>query len=98
MPESIAKDRVHQRLSGQCWLVIGTEESEPIEGRLVGRHPPRNFVLPIDAIPDLLLGLGYTDDAAVVLAAFTAARTHIAEAHRARAREWLFKAQATPQG
>jgi uncharacterized membrane protein YkvA (DUF1232 family) len=55
------------------------------------------FVLPIDAIPDLLLGLGYTDDAAVVLAAFTAARTHIAEAHRARARAWLFKAQATPQ-
>jgi hypothetical protein len=43
MPESIAKDRVHQRLSGQCWLVIGTEESEPIEGRLVGRHPPRKI-------------------------------------------------------
>ena len=32
------------------------------------------FVLPFDVIPDFLLGLGYTDDAAVLLAAFTAAK------------------------
>jgi uncharacterized membrane protein YkvA (DUF1232 family) len=49
------------------------------------------FVLPFDALPDLLLGLGYTDDAAVMIAAFTAARTHITEAHRDRARAWLLK-------
>lgn len=52
------------------------------------------FVLPFDAVPDMLLGLGFTDDAAVLLAAFTAARSYIAEAHRARARDWLLKAQA----
>lgn len=52
------------------------------------------FVLPIDAIPDLFLGLGFTDDAAVLLAAFTAARTHITEAHRERARAWLLKQKA----
>jgi len=52
------------------------------------------FVLPIDAIPDLFLGLGFTDDAAVLLAAFTAARTHITEAHRGRARIWLLKQKA----
>jgi uncharacterized membrane protein YkvA (DUF1232 family) len=51
------------------------------------------FVLPFDAIPDLLLGLGFTDDAAILLAAFTAARMHITEAHRARARAWLLKEQ-----
>lgn len=50
------------------------------------------FVLPFDAIPDILLGLGYTDDAAILVAAFTAARTHITEAHRAKARAWLLKA------
>jgi uncharacterized membrane protein YkvA (DUF1232 family) len=52
------------------------------------------FVLPFDAIPDLLLGLGFTDDAAIMLAAFTAARMHITEEHRARARAWLLKEQA----
>lgn len=51
------------------------------------------FVLPFDAIPDILLGLGFTDDAAVMLAAFTAARLHITEAHRARARAWLLREQ-----
>ena len=55
------------------------------------------FILPIDAIPDILLGLGYTDDAAIMIAAFTAARVHITEAHRDRARAWLLKAQASPQ-
>lgn len=51
------------------------------------------FVLPLDAIPDLLLGLGFTDDAAILVAAFTAARMHITEQHRARARAWLLKEQ-----
>jgi uncharacterized membrane protein YkvA (DUF1232 family) len=53
------------------------------------------FILPFDAIPDILLGLGYTDDAAIMIAAYTAAKAHITEAHRARAREWLLKAQAS---
>jgi uncharacterized membrane protein YkvA (DUF1232 family) len=60
------------------------------------------FVLPFDAVPDLLLGLGFTDDAAIMVAAFTAARMHITEAHRARARAWLLteqaQAQASPGG
>ena len=55
------------------------------------------FVLPFDVIPDLLLGLGFTDDAAIMVAAFTAARMHITEAHRARARAWLLKEQAQAQ-
>jgi uncharacterized membrane protein YkvA (DUF1232 family) len=53
------------------------------------------FVMPFDAIPDVFLGLGFTDDAAVLLAAFTAARSHITEAHRERARAWLLKAQGS---
>lgn len=54
------------------------------------------FVLPFDAIPDFFVGLGFTDDAAILLAAFTAARMHITEAHRERARAWLLKAQGAP--
>ena len=51
------------------------------------------FIMPFDAIPDVLLGLGFTDDAAVLIAAFTAARSHITEAHREKARAWLLSAQ-----
>jgi len=54
------------------------------------------FVLPLDAIPDILLGLGFTDDAAIMIAAFTAARMHITEAHREKARAWLLKPEASP--
>ena len=65
----------------------------PIRATLMGALA--YFILPIDAIPDILLGLGYTDDAAIMIAAFTAAKVHITEAHRVRAREWLLKAQAS---
>ena len=54
------------------------------------------FILPFDAIPDFLLGLGYTDDAAVLLAAYTACRTYISEDHRAKARAWLLTEQSAP--
>lgn len=51
------------------------------------------FILPIDVIPDILLGIGYTDDAAVFLTAFTTCKTYINEDHRAKARAWLLKEQ-----
>ncbi len=47
------------------------------------------FVLPADTIPDFILGLGFTDDIAVLTAAITAVRTHIRPAHRVAAREAL---------
>ena len=54
------------------------------------------FVMPFDAIPDVFLGLGFTDDAAVLIAAFTAAKIHITEAHREKARAWLLRERAAP--
>ncbi|HJQ56733.1 MAG TPA: YkvA family protein [Vineibacter sp.] len=47
------------------------------------------FILPFDAVPDIVAGLGFTDDAAVLLAALKVVGGHITEAHRARARRWL---------
>ena len=47
------------------------------------------FILPIDVVPDFILGLGFTDDMAVLLAAFNVVRTHIKPYHRDRARETL---------
>lgn len=47
------------------------------------------FVLPTDMVPDFVLGLGFTDDAAVLLAALRLVGSNISEAHRTRARRWL---------
>ena len=49
------------------------------------------FVLPADAIPDFIFGLGFTDDIAVLTAAITAIRAHLTPAHRAAARDALAK-------
>jgi uncharacterized membrane protein YkvA (DUF1232 family) len=47
------------------------------------------FVLPLDTIPDFLVGFGFTDDVAVLTAALTAIRGHITPAHRKAARDFL---------
>ena len=47
------------------------------------------FVLPADTIPDVIFGLGFTDDIAVLTAAFTAVRAHMTPAHRLAAKQAL---------
>ena len=47
------------------------------------------FVLPVDLVPDMLLGIGFTDDIAVLLTAFNAVRGNIRPEHYRRARETL---------
>jgi uncharacterized membrane protein YkvA (DUF1232 family) len=47
------------------------------------------FVLPIDAIPDVLPVLGFTDDAAVLATAVKLVASHILPEHHAAAREKL---------
>lgn len=45
------------------------------------------FVLPTDAIPDILAGVGFTDDAAVLLALMGLVGTHVKPRHKDAARE-----------
>ena len=47
------------------------------------------FVLPLDLLPDFVLGLGFTDDVSVLLAALGTIRAHITPAQRAAARDFL---------
>lgn len=47
------------------------------------------FVLPFDAVPDVLAGIGFTDDATVLLAAIAMVRAHITPIHRQAARSAL---------
>lgn len=47
------------------------------------------FVLPVDTIPDFILGIGFGDDATVLMAAFAMMRSHIRNDHYDAAREAL---------
>jgi len=47
------------------------------------------FVMPADLIPDFIVGLGYTDDAAVLAAAVRTLSGHIRPQHRTLAGETL---------
>jgi uncharacterized membrane protein YkvA (DUF1232 family) len=52
------------------------------------------FIMPIDVIPDMLLGLGFTDDMAVLYTAISMIRSHMTQAHRDKAKETLDKLKA----
>ncbi len=60
------------------------------------------FILPIDLVPDLLVGVGLVDDLSVLSAALAALSAYITPEHRARARAWLHDEQividVTPPG
>ena len=47
------------------------------------------FVLPTDVIPDFLVGIGFGDDATVLLTTLAMVRGHIRPRHREAARETL---------
>jgi uncharacterized membrane protein YkvA (DUF1232 family) len=47
------------------------------------------FVAPFDFVPDIILGLGFLDDASVLMAALAAVRSSIREEHREAARRAL---------
>ncbi len=49
------------------------------------------FILPIDAIPDFVIGFGYTDDAAILAGAMSLVAAHIRPKHRAAAAKTLGK-------
>jgi uncharacterized membrane protein YkvA (DUF1232 family) len=47
------------------------------------------FILPLDSVPDILAGIGFSDDAAVLLATISMVRSHITPVHREAARRAL---------
>jgi uncharacterized membrane protein YkvA (DUF1232 family) len=49
------------------------------------------FVLPTDAVPDILAGIGFTDDAAVIAAVLAVVGRNIKDHHRDAARHALAK-------
>ncbi len=61
----------------------------PLRARMTLMAALAYFVLPFDFIPDMLVGIGFTDDMAVLAAALAAVRNHITPAHRLAARKAL---------
>jgi uncharacterized membrane protein YkvA (DUF1232 family) len=55
------------------------------------------FILPIDFVPDFMLVLGYTDDAAVLYAAIRSVTPHIKDSHRSQARAAIEKLSGETQ-
>ncbi len=65
------------------------DRSTPVRVRAVLLGALGYFVLPIDAIPDLLAGIGFTDDVTVLMGALAMVRAHIRPGHREAARHAL---------
>lgn len=55
------------------------------------------FVMPVDAIPDVLAGVGFTDDAAVIAAVIALLRVNLKDRHRMKAREALERLEDSGQ-
>ena len=61
----------------------------PAKSRLIIIGALAYFVTPLDFVPDFILGLGFVDDASILMAAIAAARSSIREEHREAARRAL---------
>jgi len=53
------------------------------------------FIMPADVIPDFIAGLGFTDDASVLIAAMKTVQQYITEEHRIKARAFLDKEETS---
>lgn len=72
-----------------CWM----DPRTPIWAKAVIAGAIAYFIMPFDAIPDMIPVIGYSDDAVVVAGAIATLGAHINEEHakkaKAKAREWF---------
>ena len=66
-----------------------TDPLTPTHARAVLLGAIGYFLLPADAIPDVIAGIGFTDDASVLAAVVSTFARHLTAEHRARARQRL---------
>ena len=67
------------------WYCARDEET-PVAAKAMMLAALAYFVMPLDAIPDVIAGIGYTDDAAVFMAMLTLVGKNLKPRHRAAAR------------
>ncbi|WP_291199604.1 YkvA family protein [Hyphomonas sp.] len=61
----------------------------PVKAKAVLFAAVAYFVIPLDMLPDVIAGLGFTDDATVLATALGVVGAHVKERHRAMARRLL---------
>lgn len=64
-----------------------TDPDVPRNVKLVIASGLSYFILPFDSIPDFLVGIGFTDDLAVILGIVYMLTTHITDEHKKKAKE-----------
>ena len=69
------------------YCAFDRETPLPVKATLIGALA--YFVLPVDAIPDVLPVIGFTDDAAVLATAIKLVASHIRPVHREAAKNKL---------
>ncbi|MBY9066431.1 DUF1232 domain-containing protein [Hyphomonas sp. WL0036] len=61
----------------------------PVKAKAVLFGAAAYFVMPADLVPDVVVGLGFTDDATVLATALSVVGMHVKDRHRAMARRLL---------
>lgn len=73
-----------------------TDPATPMKSKAVLLGALAYFITPVDAVPDFVALLGYTDDAAVLMLALRTVRGALTPDHHARARAWLSAHRSGP--
>lgn len=105
LPKSIQKnERTARRLVPKLLKVAGRvpfaddlaaayfaarDPMTPMKAKAVLFAAAAYFVMPADLLPDVIVGLGFTDDATVLATALGVVGMHVKERHRAMARRLL---------
>jgi len=82
------KVAAHVPFAGEALAVwyCARDEETPIAAKGMMFAALAYFVMPFDAVPDFIAGLGYTDDAAVFMAMLAIVGRHLKPRHRAAAK------------
>jgi len=73
-----------------------TDPLTPLRAKAVLLGALAYFIMPADAVPDFIALLGFTDDAAVMMAALQTVRTHLRPDHYERARATIATVARSP--
>lgn len=61
----------------------------PVKAKAILFGAAAYFVMPADLVPDVVVGLGFTDDATVLATALSVVGMHVKDRHRSMARKLL---------
>jgi uncharacterized membrane protein YkvA (DUF1232 family) len=87
LQQNLARVPFADEVLAAWYCATDTKTPLKVKGTLFGALA--YFILPFDVIPDFILGLGFTDDLAVLMTALTLVKNHVTQEHRDRARETI---------